>query len=297
MRLLSPEAEATRSLYSGNLVKWGTANLQQEEKRIIDAAELLLKRGEISVSPHQQAGSPAGSADGFSEGLHAAELDLASGDGISGNVIKAGEDAEALRARAQEEADALIADAHAQSESILAQALAEAEAEKEKVFAQARQQGYEEGMGQARQEAEQTRQELDARAQALEEDYRRQLESIEPELVEAITGAYQHIFNVRLSSYKKILFYLISSTMRKAEGSREFLVHVSKADYPKVLEQREHLGEGMISSNASVEVIEDPSLAENECMIETEGGIFDCGLGTQLAELRNRLRLLAYDGT
>ena len=28
--------------------------------------------------------------------------------------------------------------------------------------------------------------------------------------------------------------------------------------------------------------------------IETDGGIFDCGLGTQLSELKKRLMLLAY---
>ncbi len=31
-------------------------------------------------------------------------------------------------------------------------------------------------------------------------------------------------------------------------------------------------------------------------MIETEGGIFDCGLGTQLSLLRQKLLLLSYEG-
>ena len=44
-----------------------------------------------------------------------------------------------------------------------------------------------------------------------------------------------------------------------------------------------------------MEVIEDISLRKNECLIETEGGIFDCGLGTQLAELSRKLRLLSYE--
>lgn len=30
-------------------------------------------------------------------------------------------------------------------------------------------------------------------------------------------------------------------------------------------------------------------------MIETDGGIFDCGVDTQLAELTNRLRVLSYE--
>ncbi len=295
MRLSFPEAEVTRSL-SSNLLKWGVTNLQQEEKRIIDTNELL-KRREDTSGHLQAAEHPAVPGDGFTEGLHGTEVETGSEEGLSGNVIKAGEDAETLRVRAQEEAERLVGEARAEAEQILEQARSEAQKETEHTLEQARQQGYEEGMNRARQEAEQGQRDLAARGQALEEEYRKQLDEVEPRLVEAITEVYQHIFHVDLGSYKEILFYLISSTMRRAEGSREFLVHVSKEDYPEVLEHKGQLGAGVISSNASVEVIEDISLAENQCMIETEGGIFDCGLGTQLAELKQKLRLLSYDGT
>ena len=43
-----------------------------------------------------------------------------------------------------------------------------------------------------------------------------------------------------------------------------------------------------------LEIVEDVSLGENDCMIETEGGIFDCGLGTELSELAQKLKLLSY---
>ena len=45
----------------------------------------------------------------------------------------------------------------------------------------------------------------------------------------------------------------------------------------------------------AVEVVEDATLGKNDCLIETENGIFDCGLGTQLAELRQKLKLLSYE--
>lgn len=35
-----------------------------------------------------------------------------------------------------------------------------------------------------------------------------------------------------------------------------------------------------------MDIIEDMTLAKNECMIETDNGIFDCGLGTELSELK-----------
>lgn len=51
---------------------------------------------------------------------------------------------------------------------------------------------------------------------------------------------------------------------------------------------------GAVSANSNVEIIEDMTLAKNECMIETDSGIYDCGLGTQLEELRKKLMLLAW---
>ena len=106
---------------------------------------------------------------------------------------------------------------------------------------------------------------------------------------------YEEIFQVELSGYKKILSHAIANTIRKIEGSKDFLVHVSRMDYEKLLEHKEEIM-SQISSQATVELVEDATLKENECMIETNSGIFDCGIGTQLEELTKKLRLLSYEG-
>ena len=51
----------------------------------------------------------------------------------------------------------------------------------------------------------------------------------------------------------------------------------------------------MGNKNATLEVVEDAALRKNECMIETEGGIYDCSLDVQLAALRRELLLLSYE--
>ena len=56
------------------------------------------------------------------------------------------------------------------------------------------------------------------------------------------------------------------------------------------------LSAGAVAPNATVEIVKDITLGKGECLIETEGGIFDCGLGTQLSELRQKLKLLSYEG-
>ena len=60
--------------------------------------------------------------------------------------------------------------------------------------------------------------------------------------------------------------------------------------------QRKQLQAGLPGNGVTLEIIEDMTVEKDGCMIETEGGIFDCGLGTQLEQLRRKLMLLSYTG-
>ena len=44
-----------------------------------------------------------------------------------------------------------------------------------------------------------------------------------------------------------------------------------------------------------IEIIEDIALVKGDCLIETDGGIFDCGISTQLEELSKKLRVLSFE--
>jgi len=278
---------------SSNLYKWNYMNPLQEEKRVIDSNALIEKRiGELAAKcaeePNQE----------FVSGLNADVVDvlLQDMDGeLSGNIIKAGEDPETVRIQMQQEAESIIAEAQAEAERIKSEASAIALSEKNRVLAEAKSMGYAEGMEKAKKENEILQKELKEKAAKLEAEYQAYINELEPQFVDAITGVYEHIFHVELESYREILVYLISSTIRKSENSREFMVHVSPDDYPYVSMQKKQLMAGVTALNTSVEVVEDMTLAKNQCFIETEGGIFDCGLGTQLAELGQKIRLLSYE--
>ncbi len=284
-------------LLSKNLViKNFCAVVDPEDKRVIDTNILMQRRLEelAERSLQQQA-----DGDGFVAGLYAEEIQepLTDENGepvFGGNVIKAGEDASAVLERAREEAAGLVEDARMQAEEIRRSTLAEAEAEKERIIAEARNQGFQEGQLKAHKELQKEMDRFTERERQLEAFYEEQLKNMEPQLVETITDIYSHIFQVELSSYKEILVHLISTTLRKLEGGREFVVHVSKEDYPYVNMQKRQLIAGAVAGNGRVDVVEDLTLSKNECMIETEGGIFDCGLGTQLMELQQKLTLLSW---
>lgn len=274
---------------SRNLViKQMFAVVDPEEKRVIDVNALMQKRMEAF---EEKSGRPADG--GFAAGLDAQETEAFPADGESGNVIKV-ESPEELLERAREEAAAIVAEARAEAMELVERARTEAEVEKNKILGEARQQGYVEGQGKAAAEGKKVRQEYAEKEKQLEAVWEAQLQDMEPQLVDAITGIYEHIFHVELGSYREILAYLISAALHKLEGGHEFVVHVSKEDYPYVSMQKKQILAGTAAGNYNVDVVEDLTLSKNDCMIETDGGIFDCGLGTQLSGLRQKLQLLSW---
>ena len=290
-----------------NLLKRGYGFFlnETEEKRVIDTNELAARRlEELQAAVRRQAAGMSREdgefAEGFVQGLDAVDvsglLDTAEG---SGAVIKA----EAAREKAQdilEDANAraqeILEDARVQAEQIMQDAQGQAQDLKRIAAEEGRMSGYREGKEKAEAEAEGLRRQLKAEEEQMEADYREALEQMEPELVEAITGIYEHVFRVELGSYQDILVQLIASSLRKAEGSKDFLVHVSREDYSYVNTQKKQLHAALPGSGVTLEIIEDMTIEKDACMIETEGGIFDCGLGTQLSLLRQKLLLLSYEG-
>lgn len=270
-----------------------------KEKRIIDTNEIAAKRLE-TLAEIMKASAEKGNSQGFVQGLDAKEVSLLLEEDAEGgsNVIKVNDSEQAsnLVEQAKEEASGIVNNAKEQADTIVKEAIEQAENTKKNVLEEARMLGYREGINRANKEMDQLKAELAEKDRIRQETYETQMKNMEADLVEVISGVYEHIFNVDLSSQREILVHLISATMRKSDSSRSFIIHVSKEDYPFVSMQKKQLMAGVAGINSNVEIIEDMTLSKTQCLIETDGGVFDCGLGTQLGELSKKLKLLSYSG-
>ena len=290
-----------------SLLKGCWVEVNNEEKRIIDTNELVNKRLTGLSQPvrrmaHTTLGEP--DEDGFAGGVQAEILEGLTEDGDSGaSAVIHQEPAPPGPSLedTQKQADQMLADARAQVEaarqeadSIRAQAQSDAANVKENARQEGMQQGYQDGIARADQETNQRMAQLEQKEKDLESAYETKIQELEPQFIDTLTGIYEHIFQVELQGYRDILSYLITNTMRKIEGNRSFFIHVSKEDYPFVSMQKKQFA-ASVASGSSVEVVEDLTLSKNQCLIETEDGIFDCGVSTQLTELSNRLKLLSYE--
>lgn len=282
-------------LWSSNLYKAGWV-VVGDETRVINSDEQMKSRLErAKAEGFLRKETAVEDADGFTSGLDAAMVDaLLSPDGQE-TVLKASdletqetvnEELEAAKAELallKEEASHILDDANAQIEAMRRKALEEA---REQGF----QEGYQEGMNQVGA----MKNECQAERRKLEAEYQQKIDELEPEFIDVLTDIYEHIFKVDLSDYRQIVEQLLIDTLQKTNSASNYIVHVSKKDYPKVMKAKERILEETGTLSENLEIISDMTLSESQCMIETEAGVYDCSLETELKELSRKLRLLSY---
>ncbi len=286
-----------------NLFKAGFVNYDNSEAFIIDSNDLANKKIEAfkemefrkqntAVSPDDEF-SVNLEEDDFVPGIDMEQLSQLTEDQ---NILEPYQtdpqfDMEAMQAeidlklqQAQEQADAIIQQAQEQAQGMLDQAIAEGH-----------QQGYDAGYAEGVAAAEALKNDIEQQKGELEAEYQKIVDELEPEMVDVLTQIYEHVFNVDLRDDKGIILHLLKSTLSRIEPGNDLIVHVSSDDYDEVIDEKESLEASITSPSTTMEIIEDPLLKENECMIESDSGIFDCSLGVELSELSRKLKLLSFD--
>lgn len=284
-----------------NLFKAGFVSFDNSEKFIIDSNELANKKIEAFQEQEMRRNKNVfSSEDSYMEGEEGEFVPGIDMDQISQLTEDQGMiepypdpqfDMEAMQAeidlklqQAQEQADAIIRDAQESAAAIVAKA-------QEEGHNQGYQDGYQEGVA----AAEALKAEIEQQRGELEAEYQQIVDGLEPEMVDVLTQIYEHVFDVELRDDKAIILHLLKSTLSRIEPGNDLIVHVSSDDYDDVIEEKDNLEACITSPSTTMEIIEDPLLKENECMIESDSGIFDCSLGVELSELSRKLKLLSFD--
>ena len=274
-----------------NLLK--RSSVINKDERVIDYNDLIKKKIQtIMESKHNEM-----DADGFINGLHADVVEeLISDDGtadaLTDDAAMGEQQAAASLENANAEAERIIEDARLQAEQIIADANKNAAA----AFEEAKQNGYYEGNEKAQEEMNikqaQLEVEFDNKRKELEQEYNNLKESIEPELVEVITDVFRKVTGVVAEDNQEIILHLINDVMHNADGSRDYVIKVSPDDYKFLVNNQGKIYCAM-SREVNIDIVEDATLERNQCMIETNTGIFNCSLDIELNNLIKNIKLLS----
>ena len=115
---------------------------------------------------------------------------------------------------------------------------------------------------------------------------------MEREIVSAITTVMERVFHVQFQEKREILLALVQKTLSNVEIGKSFRIRASERN-KKYLDEHMDSLRAQVGSEVSVEVASDASMGEESCMIETDFGVFDCGIDTQMKSLVKEIQKLS----
>ncbi len=263
------------------------------EERIIDYNELIKLKLKNIVDDNEN--HEKVDADGFVNGIKAdvvEQLLTGSDDEDTDTDSQSQEDVKKQLAAAIEEANEQAQSIKDEANEVLAQAHIEAG----KIIEDAKRTGYEQGAQNAREEyqakADELASDYEAKKQQLEEEYNNMKAAMEPELVETITEVFRKITYTVAEDNKDIIIGLINGVLKNTDISNEFVIKVSPDDY-KFLVNNQGKIYCSVSKEVSIDIVEDPAMKKNQCVIESDTGVYDCSLDIELNNLIKDIKLLS----
>ncbi len=300
MRLLSPEAEVTRSL--SNVIKYPFVSMNNKEAVIIDNNKQDSFTPLFGGSGRRAGGSVSAGSMEFKtisqieteKALRAAEM----GELPAKGEFKAGLPATDLDARekerrheAEDKAEEIVAAAREEAERITKEAAIAADAARASGYEEGKSQGYEDGMAAAEQAIQQKEAELAESARMQQEEMDSFIGSIEGRYVDVVIALVRKLTGILIEGREDLILYLIRTAMNDLEPSANYKIRVSPDDVYYLESHRAGIADS-IGENVSLEFIEEKGLENGQCIIETDSQMVDCGFQTQLDMLVRDLKML-----
>lgn len=267
-----------------NLLKVGTTISKSE--RVIDYNDVIKDR----VEAIRKANSRKADADGFISGLNVDVVEQL--EGADTEMAVSSTETELSLEQVNEQAQEILHNARAEADNVLAQA----EAQAGQIRENARKEGYNTGMIQAEKEFTERKQQLEQQYASMQDqlqtEYDDLKQKIEPELVEALLEVFAKVTHTISEDNQEIVLHLINDVMKNSDNSHEYTIKVSPEDYHFVVNNQGKIYCAM-ANEVNIDIVQDIALKRNECVIETDTGVFNCSLDVELNNLIKDIRLLS----
>lgn len=195
-------------------------------------------------------------------------------------------------AEAMAEAERIVAQAKEQADSIIAAAEVDAQAIKNLASQDGKKEGYNEGTQQAALELMEAKKSMQAELDQMHEEYMNAAMTLEHEIVEMCIPVFEKVFNAELSGRREVIYHLLDHCIMNIERSKQMQIKVSESNADFIKSKKDEL-QARVGSDVNFDIIVDSYLDDNQCIIETDGGIFDCGIDTELDALLRDIKALS----
>lgn len=190
-----------------------------------------------------------------------------------------------------ENSNQILEKAKLEAEKILEQAKQEATKIREEAYAEAKEKGYEDGIASSVLEVKKKKDAVNQMQVQLQEDYEAMVKELEPQIAVIISSLVEKITGVVVEHRKDVIAHLVEKALKKQEKYNAFTIRVSKEDYGFVCSKKETILDS-IGRDIELKITEDVSIDKNQCLIETDYCVINCGLDQQLENLAMDIKLL-----
>ena len=275
-----------------NLIKSAFFNVEQEDKRIIDSdshvEEFIPNIFSAAIENYSD-----NESDDFSYQDGEEDIEASYHDGMS--VIRIDDVLEEEKQKLEEEnrqkAAEILEEANEKASKIINEANENSDRIKKEAYEEGMNQGLSDGRQQAQEEADMLRKEFESECDKRMDQITQYENSLESKFADILIGLVTKITGIVCEDKKDVIIYLIDNALHNVSKSKDITIRVSKNDIMMVESEKDKFISGL-SDDVSLDIVEDDSLSDNQCIIETESGVIDCSLDAQLDNLKEQLRLI-----
>jgi flagellar assembly protein FliH len=198
------------------------------------------------------------------------------------------DEAQVLKRKAMDEAEKIIAEAREQAGQIEADSRAAFEAERKDAEEEGRSAGREAGFLDGKAEVERLVQRTQTILQRAQDKRTEILEETEQEIINLVLLIARKVIKVISENQKNVIISNVVQALRKVKGRGNIIIRVNMTDLKL---STEHIKDfiNLVEGAKSVQVVEDSTVDEGGCIIETDFGEIDARIASQLAELEAKI--------
>ncbi|MCR5144006.1 MAG: hypothetical protein K6B67_01700 [Lachnospiraceae bacterium] len=195
-------------------------------------------------------------------------------------------------AEAKAEAENILEEARQQAQEILDMAQSQADAMKSHAEADGQQAGFDKGYQEALIKKTELEQEIQQQKADMEAAMAEKESNMERELVDAICQVVEKVFLVEFGDKKELIFHLLDNVISNVDSSQTFIIRVNENNMEFLRNKKEEL-QTKVGQEVTLDIVLDPLLDDSQCMVETDGGLFDCSMDTEMKNLIKEIKILS----
>jgi len=198
------------------------------------------------------------------------------------------DEAQVLKQKAQEEAERIIEDAKVKATEIEDEVRKSLENERREAKEQGKTEGKEDGYAEGKAEVDRLIERTQTVLERAQDKRAEILSDTEKEIIYLVLLITRKVIKVISENQRDIIISNVVEALRKVKAKGNITIKVNLADLKLATEHKQDFI-ALMEGVKTINVVEDSSVDQGGCIIETDFGEIDARISSQLAEIENRI--------